>query len=234
MGGLAPAARWLYARGPCPLTPTPRALALHRYDCGLALNGLANFTTPDLARDLANDIMTMLTSGRPYVRKKATLLMYKIFLHFPDALRPSFPRLKDKLEDAEPSVQTAAVNVICELARRNPKNYLALAPVFFKLLTTSETNWLRIKIIKLFAALCPLEPRLGKKLVEPLTNIIHSTPAMSLLYEAIMCVLIGIPEHVASIQLCMQKLRIFVENQDQVGVLRAAGLRCSACGPWRD
>lgn len=93
-------------------------------------------------------------------------------------------------------VQSAAVNVICELARKNPKNYLSLAPIFFKLMTTSTNNWMLIKIIKLvssikriickshilalisrfffqFGALTPLEPRLGKKLIEPLTNLIH-------------------------------------------------------------
>lgn len=46
-------------------------------------------------------------------------------------------------------VQSAAVNVVCELARKNPKNYLPLAPVFFKLMTTSTNNWMLIKIIKL-------------------------------------------------------------------------------------
>lgn len=48
-----------------------------------------------------------------------------------------------------PGVQSAAVNVVCELARKNPKNYLSLAPVFFKLMTTSTNNWMLIKIIKL-------------------------------------------------------------------------------------
>lgn len=46
-------------------------------------------------------------------------------------------------------VQSAAVNVICELARKNPKNYLSLAPIFFKLMTSSTNNWMLIKIIKL-------------------------------------------------------------------------------------
>jgi len=46
-------------------------------------------------------------------------------------------------------VQSAAVNVICELARKNPKNYLSLAPLFFKLMTSSTNNWVLIKIIKL-------------------------------------------------------------------------------------
>lgn len=36
-----------------------------------------------------------------------------------------------------------------------------------------------------FATLTPLEPRLIRKLLPPLTNIIRTTPAMSLLYECI-------------------------------------------------
>jgi len=36
-----------------------------------------------------------------------------------------------------------------------------------------------------FATLTPLEPRLARKLLPPLTNIIRTTPAMSLLYECI-------------------------------------------------
>ena len=66
------------------------------------------------------------------------------------------------------------------------------------------------------------EPRLGKKLIEPLTSLIHSTSAMSLLYECIntvIAVLIsissGMPNHTAAIQLCVQKLRILIEDSDQ-------------------
>ncbi|XP_037068745.1 AP-3 complex subunit delta-1-like [Pollicipes pollicipes] len=193
-----------------------------QYDSAVALTSLSCFISTDLARDLANDVMTLLSSTKPYLRKKAVLLMYKIFLKFPEALRPAFPRLKDKLDDPDPGVQSAAVNVICELARKNPQNYLGLAPVFFKLMTSSTNNWMLIKIIKLFGALTTLEPRLGKKLIEPLTNLIHSTSAMSLLYECIntvIAVLIsissGMPSHNASIQLCVQKLRILIEDSDQ-------------------
>uniref|UniRef100_A0A4W5QZP3 AP-3 complex subunit delta-1 n=1 Tax=Hucho hucho TaxID=62062 RepID=A0A4W5QZP3_9TELE len=121
----------------------------NQYDTGVALTGLSCFVTPDLARDLANDIMTLMSHTKPYIRKKAVLIMYKVFLKYPESLRPAFPRLKEKLEDPDPGVQSAAVNVICELARRNPKNYLSLAPLFFKLMTSSTNNWVLIKIIKL-------------------------------------------------------------------------------------
>eukprot|EP00794_Sanderia_malayensis_P007827 gene7827-8676_t len=186
-----------------------------QYDAGVAMTGLSVYITPDLARDLANDIMSHIVSSKSYMRKKAILLMYKVFLNFPEALRPAFPRLKEKLEDQDPGVQCAAVNVICELARKNPRNYLSLAPLFFKLMTTSSNNWMLIKIIKLFGALCPLEPRLGKKLLEPLTNLIHSTSAMSLLYECINTVIAGLSDHMPTIQLCVSKLRLLVEDPDQ-------------------
>ncbi|KIH52494.1 adaptin region [Ancylostoma duodenale] len=76
-------------------------------------------------------------------------------------------------------------------------------------------------IVNLFGALVPLEPRLGKKLLEPLTNLINSTSAMSLLYECIntvIAVLISISaggDHAASIQLCVQKLGVLIEDSDQ-------------------
>uniref|UniRef100_A0A0N4ZAI7 AP-3 complex subunit delta n=1 Tax=Parastrongyloides trichosuri TaxID=131310 RepID=A0A0N4ZAI7_PARTI len=193
------------------------------YHVGVALSGLSCFVTPDLARDLAADVVNLLSSSRPYIRKKAVLLLFKLFLKYPESLRPTFPVLKERLEDDDTGVQSAAVNVICELARKNPKNYISLAPVFFKLMTTSSNNWMLIKIIKLFGSLVPIEPRLGKKLLEPLTNLILSTSAMSLLYECIntvIAVLISISsggpgDYTASIQLCVQKLGILIDDSDQ-------------------
>lgn len=99
-----------------------RALANpNQYESGLAINCLANICTPDLARDLAGDIVNALNSSRPYLRKKAVLVLYKIFLKWQGALRPAWPRLKERLEDPDPSVVSSAVNVICELSRKNPK-----------------------------------------------------------------------------------------------------------------
>jgi len=188
------------------------------WEAGIALNCLSNICTTDLARDLAADIVTLLTSSKQYVRKKAALVLYKIFLKFPDALRPSFPRLKEKLDDTDQGVVSASVNVICELARRNPANYINLAPILFKILTATDrpaNNWVLIKIVKLFAALLPAEERLAKKLVGPLTNLMNTTTAMSLQYECIQTCTIGLSDHLPTIKLCIQKLRTFVEDPDQ-------------------
>lgn len=86
--------------------------------------------------------------------------MYKIFLQYPDSLRPTFPRIQEKLQDTHPcmllvminictAVIACAVNVVCELARRSPTNYLGMVPIFYKLMTSLNNNWTVIKIVKL-------------------------------------------------------------------------------------
>jgi len=63
--------------------------------------------------------------------------------------------------------------------------------------------------------LIPLEERLGKKLVEPLTAIINETNAMSLLYECIQTCIIGLSTYKVVMRLCVTKLRMFIEHPDQ-------------------
>ncbi|KAI9344389.1 adaptin N terminal region-domain-containing protein [Obelidium mucronatum] len=160
-------------------------------ETALALNGLCTIVTPDLGRDLSPDLIAMMNHSRPYIRKRVILCLYKVFLKYPEALRVAYGSLKSRLDDSDPSVVSAAVNVVCELARKNPKSYLPLAPQLFTILTTSTNNWLLIKIVKLFGALCPLEPRLIKKLIPPITNLIQTTSAMSLAYECILTAITG-------------------------------------------
>ena len=87
----------------------------------------------------------------------------------------------------QPSIVSCAVTVVCELARKKPSNYLSLAPELFTLLTGATNNWMLIKVAKLLGALVQEEPRLARKLLEPLANIVQSTPAKSLMFEVRGC-----------------------------------------------
>ena len=69
----------------------------------LAIHALAQIVTPALARDLHQDLVIMLNHSQAYVRKRAIITLYRVFLKYPDALRVAFPRLKDRLDDADPS-----------------------------------------------------------------------------------------------------------------------------------
>ncbi|KAE8442452.1 hypothetical protein EG329_003353 [Mollisiaceae sp. DMI_Dod_QoI] len=148
---------------------------------------LPHVITPSLALSVLSDLLPRLTHSHPAIRKKTIVTLYRLALVYPETLRPAWPKIKERLMDEgeDPSVTAAIVNVVCELGWRRPQDFLPLAPRLFELLVDSGNNWMAIKLIKLFATLTPLEPRLVRKLLPPLTSIIRTTPAMSLLYECI-------------------------------------------------
>ncbi|KAI0408176.1 adaptin N terminal region-domain-containing protein [Xylaria palmicola] len=181
---------------------------------------LPHVITPSLALSVLPDILPRLSHTSPAIRKKTIVTLYRLALVYPETLRAAWPKIKERLMDRseDASVTAAIVNVICELGWRRPHDFLALAPRLFELLVDSGNNWLAIKLIKLFATLTPLEPRLVRKLLPPLTEIIQTTPAMSLLYECINGIIQGGilgsgddtsgKEEIAS--LCVNKLRSMI------------------------
>ncbi|OAA66250.1 AP-3 complex subunit delta [Cordyceps fumosorosea ARSEF 2679] len=190
----------------------------------LPIATLPHVITPSLALSTLADLLPRLGHSHANIRKKTLVTLYRLALVYPEALRAAWPRIKERLMDADedPSVTAAIVNVVCELGWRRPHDFLPLAPRLFELLVDGGNNWMAIKLIKLFATLTPLEPRLAKKLLPPLTNIIRTTPAMSLLYECINGIIQGgilgsaddtDTEEIAT--LCVNKLRgMIIMNGD--------------------
>lgn len=185
-------------------------------DCSQALTCLGKLVTEELGRDLEHDVSLLLNSPRPYIRKKALLVLFRLIMVHPDTLPVVSQRFRDRLVDSNPSVVCAAVTVTCELARASPKSFLSLAPLLYQLLTNKDSNnWMLIKIVKLMGVLTPLEPRLGKKLVEPITTLMRTTRAKSLLYECCSTVTSGLLAHPEAVELCAQRLGDFMDDNDQ-------------------
>lgn len=196
------------------------------YEAGLAINCISNIVTEDLARDLLQELNSLTSHPQPYLRKKAILCLFKLFVKYPQGLRLTFTRLQQCLEDPNSSVVSCAVNVITELSDKNPKNYLHLAPAFFQLLTQSSNNWMLIKVVKLLGSLVPEEPRLARKLLDPLAKIVQTTQAKSLLYESVRTITLCLPYCRKSdgtmppnvpeiVELCATTLIDFVKQADQ-------------------
>ncbi|GJP50648.1 hypothetical protein CLOM_g9788 [Closterium sp. NIES-68] len=80
-----------------------------------------------------------------------------------------------------------------------PSKYLALAPDLFPLLQPSSSPWLLIKLVKTFAALAAAEPRVARKVAEPLAALLRATPSKSLLLECVRAVALSM-RHVDSLR----------------------------------
>jgi len=185
------------------------------YQTGMAINCLSNICSSEISRDIITDLLSLLSSSRAYLRKKTVLCLYRIFLKDPPALRTCFPKLKERLHDEDQGVLTATVNTFLELARKNARNYLSLVPQLYHVLVNTSNNWLSIKLLKVFQLLSPLEPRLPAKLVEPLTNILNTTKAQSVEFEAIRCVVRSMSEGTAIVALAIEKLQAFLNSSDR-------------------
>lgn len=204
------------------------------YEQGLALSFLSSVCTPELARDVVSHVVDLLENRYPaHIRKKAVICLYKLFLEYPDALRPVYLKLKDKVDDSSPEKDTdsgvrgAVVCVLCELARRLPVTYLGLAIPFFSLLSSIEGNWALIKIVKVFGYFVPHEPRLVKKLAGPLEKLIESTKATSVKYECYLTIMsTGLSTIPTLAALAVNGIKGFLEEMDQN--LRFMGLEAAS------
>lgn len=160
-------------------------------EIGLALSGIATIVTPNLAKDINDDVVMKLSHSNPYIRKKAILAMYKIILQYPESLRANFQRIIEKLDDEDTAVVSATVNVICEISKKNPNIFVSYLPKFFTIMNTTTNNWLVIRILKLFHSLSKVEPRMKKKIMPSIVELMTKTKAYSLIYECINCIVSG-------------------------------------------
>lgn len=184
---------------------------------GIALSGLSTIVTPSLAADICDDLFIMLTSSKPYIRKKAVTALFKVFLQYPEALRDNFDKFASKLEDEDISVVSATVSVVCELSKMNPQPFIQLSPLLYEILVTISNNWIIIRLLKLFTNLSKVEPKLRPKLLPKILELMESTVATSVLYESINCIIKGNileRDDYDTAMICLDRLHTFCDSSD--------------------
>lgn len=189
-------------------------------EIGLALSGIATIVSANLAKDIIDDVVMKLTHLKPYIRKKAVLALYKVFLQYPESLRSALPRVIEKLDDTDVSVVSATITVICEISKKNPHIFMSSLPKIFSILEDTMNNWLIIRILKLFQSLLKVEPRMKKKILPSILTLMAKTDATSLIYECINCIVNGGMLSADSTRdreiakLCIDQLMKFFETRD--------------------
>ncbi|KAG7577711.1 Clathrin/coatomer adaptor adaptin-like N-terminal [Arabidopsis thaliana x Arabidopsis arenosa] len=187
----------------------------NEYEVSLALECLSRIGTDDLARDLTSEVFTLLGSSKVLVRKKAIGVVLRVFDKYPDAVKVCFKRLVENLESSDPQILSAVVGVFCELTTKDPRSYLPLAPEFYKILVDSRNNWDLIKVLKIFAKLALVEPRLAKKVADPICELMRRTVGKSLLFECIRTVVSSLSDQETALKLAVAKIREFLVDDDR-------------------
>ena len=152
-------------------------------EIGNALSCLASIVTEDIANATFDKVILLVSFSKPYIRKKVALTLFKLLEKTPNNFALALPKFTDLLSDPDQSVQSCCVTSLTELAKCNPKLVLSLVPTLFYLLKESKSNWMKIKLVKIFQFLAPVEPRLWGKLGPVVLELLESNKAKSVEME---------------------------------------------------
>ena len=180
----------------------------------LVLTSLPPYLSLPLSQNIAHDVIALMSAAKPIVRQKAIMTFYHICLKYPDALRPGFTTLRSRLDDGDNSVMFAALSVMCELCAHNVQNFVGLIPKFHKMLESSSSNWVSLRLIHLLRMLSAIEPRLTKKLIGPFTTILETTSSITVLFECVKTIIeIPITNPILLVY-ATQRMQAFLEHED--------------------
>eukprot|EP00347_Sterkiella_histriomuscorum_P003692 403363311 len=205
------------------LTLTPNIFRKDFKDMGqdpftvsISVNCLARICDQDLASILYKEMIPLYTCSKALIRRKICILTYKMFYFCTDSIPELLPYLSDRLKDTKVGVQISAVTTIHEISRMNPKLFLVTIPHLYELISSTKSNWLIIKLIKLFMEFIPIEPRLFIKLRPKFREMLLNQKAKSVEYELIKAVIQNFkaPEDIELVALAKDKLAYFLNSND--------------------
>lgn len=178
------------------------------------LSGVTSYLSVPICQHIANDVISFMSSARADVRQKAITAFYCICLKYPDALRTGFQALKARLDDTDPGVLFATLNVMAEFCRHNASNFTSLIPKLYKMLDNPASNLCLLKLVNLLRMLCDVEPRLPKKLINPFTNILETTSSITVLFEVVRTIIEVPITNTILLTYAAQRMQNFLEHQD--------------------
>eukprot|EP01100_Stratorugosa_tubuloviscum_P013222 TRINITY_DN650_c0_g1_i1.p1 TRINITY_DN650_c0_g1~~TRINITY_DN650_c0_g1_i1.p1 ORF type:complete len:831 (+),score=385.44 TRINITY_DN650_c0_g1_i1:59-2551(+) len=109
----------------------------NQYVVGLALCSLANLATPGMARDLSPDVIKLLSSYNPYIRKKAILCAIRIIRKASDLMENYVSRIRTLLTERNHAVLFTTItlmNQLCDIDNTNILVFRKLCPVLVRIM----------------------------------------------------------------------------------------------------
>ncbi|EAX95812.1 Adaptin N terminal region family protein [Trichomonas vaginalis G3] len=183
--------------------------------CSCVLSSIPNYLTQPIAMHIANDVVSMMSSSKIYVRQKAITTFYHICCHYPDALKAGFSALKLGLDDVDKGVVYATVTVFHMFCLLFPQQFTQLIPKFFKMLETTNVNWIRLRLIQILTLLNTVEPRTAKKLIPLYSNIMDTVTSPNVIFEVVNSILqMGLADSTL-ISLATQTIEKYIHSTDE-------------------
>ena len=157
-----------------------------------ALNSIGEISTPDMCRDIYNEVLNCLNSSNPYIKKKACLALIKIIKSSPELLETVAEHLKCIFEDSNHGVLLSGLSLVNEIFKSEKKYIkkyhkysLNLIKMFNKLISIdyySEYDingncdpFLQVKILETLSYFAKVKKNDNSDLINLLSSVISNT-----------------------------------------------------------
>ncbi|KAF8244795.1 Adaptor protein complex AP-1 gamma subunit [Wilcoxina mikolae CBS 423.85] len=183
----------------------------NQYVVGLALCTLGNIASQEMARDLFQEVESLLSTANPYIQRKAALCTMRIIRKVPDLQEHFLNKTKPLLQDRKNhGVLLCGITLATDLCLHDPElipHYTPYAPVLvqhLKKLTSSgyapehdvtgiTDPFLQVKILRLLRILGKNNPDVSEQINDILTQVATNTDSSknvgnSILYEAVLTI----------------------------------------------
>ncbi|PVV01590.1 hypothetical protein BB560_003986, partial [Smittium megazygosporum] len=204
------------------------------YIVGLALCTLSSLASDEVARDLADDVVKLITSSRSFIKKKAVLAALRVIQKVPEFIEYYSPRARSLLGEKNHGVQIAATALLvemCQLDFSAAEQLRKLVPIIvrqLRMLISSASSdhdvsgisdpFLQVRFLRLLRVLGTGSTMVADEINDILTQIMTQTDdsknvGISVLYEAIK-VTLAIPSEKSLRVLAINLLGKFLEHRE--------------------
>ncbi|KAF8470578.1 adaptin N terminal region-domain-containing protein [Kalaharituber pfeilii] len=183
----------------------------NQYVVGLALCTLGNILSTEMARDLFQEVESLLSTANPYIRRKAAICAMRIIRKVPDLQEHFIDKAKLLLQDRNHGVLLCGITLVTDLCINDPdlvdqfRPFVGVLVRQLKSLTSSgyapehdvtgiTDPFLQVKILRLLRVLGKGNAQVSEQINDILAQVATNTDASknvgnSILYEAVLTVL---------------------------------------------
>ncbi|KAI5792457.1 adaptin N terminal region-domain-containing protein [Peziza echinospora] len=183
----------------------------NQYVVGLALCTLGNILSTEMARDLFQEVESLLSTANPYIRRKAAICAMRIIRKVPDLQEHFIEKTKLLLQDRNHGVLLCGLTLVTDLCINDPdlvpqfRQFTSILVRQLKSLTSSgyapehdvtgiTDPFLQVKILRLLRVLAKGDSQTSEQINDILAQVATNTDASknvgnSILYEAVLTIL---------------------------------------------
>uniref|UniRef100_A0A182NSS7 AP-1 complex subunit gamma n=1 Tax=Anopheles dirus TaxID=7168 RepID=A0A182NSS7_9DIPT len=178
---------------------------------GTALCTLAAIASPEMARDLCNDVERLIVSTNAFLRKKAILCAFRFIRRVPELMEDYLPKCEVFLADKNHGILIATITLITEMCEQSTavlRYFKSIIPTLVRMLKSLTVTgyspehlvsgvsdpFLQVKILRLLRVLGHGDPAQSEIMNDVLAQVATSTETSknagnAILYETVLTIM---------------------------------------------